>query len=137
MLTYMTDSRKGKRRKELGTIPLTFSFQNPPLWLGSCSQTIVICLQVILAQAAVYLARAPKSIEVYNAYSEAKKYVSGWEGPQPGVPLHIRNAPTKLMKDLGYGAGYKYNPAFDGPVDQTYLPPEVQGVDFFNFLVQK
>lgn len=92
---------------------------------------------VILAQAAVYLARAPKSIEVYNAYSEAKKYVSGWEGPQPAVPLHIRNAPTKLMKDLGYGAGYKYNPAFDGPVDQTYLPPEVQGVDFFNFLAQK
>lgn len=88
---------------------------------------------VILAQAAVYLARAPKSIEVYNAYSEAKKYVSGWEGPQPTVPLHIRNAPTKLMKGLGYGAGYKYNPAFDGPVDQTYLPPEVQGVDFFSW----
>lgn len=87
---------------------------------------------VILAQAAVYLARAPKSIEVYNAYNEAKKYVNVWEGPQPTVPLHIRNAPTKLMKDLGYGAGYKYNPAFDGPVDQTYLPPEVQGVNFFS-----
>ena len=87
--------------------------------------------QVILAQAAVYLARACKSIEVYNAYSEAKKLVSDWEGPQPSVPLHIRNAPTKLMKGLGYGAGYKYNPAFDGPIDQTYLPPEVQGVDFF------
>ncbi|XP_020602895.1 ATPase WRNIP1-like [Orbicella faveolata] len=88
---------------------------------------------VILAQAVVYLARAPKSIEIYNAYSEAKKYVSGWEGPQPAVPLHIRNAPTKLMKSLGYGAGYKYNPAFDEPVDQTYLPPEVQGVDFFSW----
>lgn len=88
---------------------------------------------MILAQAVVYLARAPKSINIYNAYSEAKKYVSGWEGPQPTVPLHIRNAPTKLMKSLGYGAGYKYNPAFDGPVDQTYLPPEVQGVDFFSW----
>ena len=88
---------------------------------------------MILAQAAVYLARAPKSIDVYNAYSEAKKYVNDWEGPQPTVPLHIRNAPTKLMKNLGYGAGYKYNPVFEGPVDQTYLPPEVQGVDFFSW----
>ena len=88
-------------------------------------------LQVILAQAAVYLARAPKSVEVYNAYNEAKKFVNEWVGPQPSVPLHIRNAPTKLMKQLGYGAGYKYNPAFDGPVEQTYLPPEVQDVDFF------
>lgn len=86
---------------------------------------------VILAQATVYLSRAPKSIEVFSAYSEAKKLVNGWEGPQPAVPLHIRNAPTKLMKDLGYGAGYKYNPSFDEPVDQEYLPPEVQGVDFF------
>ena len=94
---------------------------------------IAVYKQVILAQAVVYLVRAPKSIEIYNAYGEAKKYVSGWEGPQPTVPLHIRNAPTKLMKSLGYGAGYKYNPAFDGPVDQTYLPPEVQGVDFFSW----
>ncbi|XP_015769910.1 PREDICTED: ATPase WRNIP1-like isoform X2 [Acropora digitifera] len=88
---------------------------------------------VILAQAAVYLARAPKSIEVYNAYSEAKKLVGEWEGPQPAVPLHIRNAPTKLMKSLGYGAGYKYNPTFNEPVDQDYLPPELQGVDFFSW----
>ena len=103
-----------------------------------CMYTVFLFfLQVILAQAAVYLARAPKSIEVYNAYSEAKKYVSGWEGPQPTVPLHIRNAPTKLMKSLGYGSGYKYNPAFDGPVDQTYLPPEVQGVNFFSWSKNK
>lgn len=92
---------------------------------------------VILAQAVVYLSRAPKSIEIYNAYNEAKKYVRGWEGPQPTVPLHIRNAPTKLMKSLGYSAGYKYNPAFDGPVDQIYLPPEVQGVDFFTWSKNK
>ena len=97
----------------------------------------VFSSQVILAQAAVYLARACKSIEVYNAYSEAKKLVNDWEGPQPSVPLHIRNAPTKLMKGLGYGAGYKYNPAFDGPIDQTYLPPEVQGVDFFTWSKKK
>lgn len=92
---------------------------------------------VILAQAVVYLSRAPKSIEIFNAYSEAKKCVRSWEGPQPTVPLHIRNAPTKLMKSLGYSAGYKYNPSFDGPVDQTYLPPEVQGVDFFTWSKNK
>lgn len=90
-----------------------------------------------MAQAVVYLSRAPKSIEIFNAYSEAKKCVRSWEGPQPTVPLHIRNAPTKLMKSLGYSAGYKYNPSSDGPVDQTYLPPEVQGVDFFTWSKNK
>ena len=87
--------------------------------------------QVILSQAVVYLARAPKSIEVYEAYGKARQCVKDWQGPQPCVPLHIRNAPTSLMKNLGYGKGYMYNPAFDGPVDQTYLPPELDGVDFF------
>ncbi|XP_031555770.1 ATPase WRNIP1-like [Actinia tenebrosa] len=86
---------------------------------------------VILAQAAVYLARAPKSIEVYRAYNNAKKCVKEWEGPHPSVPLHIRNAPTKMMKNLGYGAGYKYNPDYDEPVEQSYLPPELENVNFF------
>lgn len=79
----------------------------------------------------VYLARAPKSIETYEAYSKARQCVKDWQGVQPPVPLHIRNAPTKLMKELGYGEGYKYNPAYEGPVDQTYLPPELDGVNFF------
>jgi putative ATPase len=87
--------------------------------------------QVILAQATVYLARAPKSIEVYSAYSNAKKCVQEWDGSLPSVPLHIRNAPTRLMKNLGYGSGYKYNPHSDGPVDQSYLPPELEHVNFF------
>ncbi|KAK3085285.1 hypothetical protein FSP39_001068 [Pinctada imbricata] len=56
---------------------------------------------VILAQCAVYMARAPKSVEVYNAYSKAKKCVRNHQGPLPSVPLHLRNAPTKLMKNLG------------------------------------
>ncbi|XP_060084501.1 ATPase WRNIP1-like, partial [Ylistrum balloti] len=58
---------------------------------------------VILAQATVYLCRAPKSVEIYNAYDKAKTQVKGHHGTQPSVPLHLRNAPTKLMKSLGYG----------------------------------
>ncbi|XP_067856355.1 ATPase WRNIP1 isoform X2 [Heptranchias perlo] len=67
--------------------------------------------EVILAQCVVYLARAPKSVEVYMAYEAVKESVRNHKGPLPSVPLQLRNAPTKLMKDLGYGKGYKY-PAF-------------------------
>jgi putative ATPase len=77
------------------------------------------------------MARAPKSIEVYAAYSKAKSCVMEHKGPLPSVPLHLRSGSTKLMRDLGYGVGYKYNPGFDGPVDQTYLPDELKSVDFF------
>lgn len=87
--------------------------------------------QVLLAQCVVYLARAPKSIEVYSAYSNVKACLRSHQGPLPPVPLHLRNAPTRLMKDLGYGQGYKYNPAYSEPVDQEYLPEELRGVDFF------
>ncbi|XP_028410120.1 ATPase WRNIP1-like isoform X2 [Dendronephthya gigantea] len=86
---------------------------------------------VILAQAAVYLARAPKSVEVYKAYGKVAEHIKSYEGTLPGVPLHLRNAPTKLMKNLGYSKGYKYNPDYDGPVDQEYLPSELKGIDFF------
>ncbi len=79
---------------------------------------------VILAQCAVYLSEAPKSNELYSAYHEVAKDIR--ELPNEPVPLHIRNAPTKLMKNLGYGKGYKYNPDFDGLVDQTYLPERLQ-----------
>ncbi|XP_078607550.1 ATPase WRNIP1-like [Branchiostoma floridae x Branchiostoma japonicum] len=87
--------------------------------------------EVILAQCVVYLARAPKSVEVYTAYTNAKQCVERHQGPLPGVPLHLRNAPTRLMKDLGYGKGYKYNPAYSEPVQQDYLPRELLGTDFF------
>lgn len=78
------------------------------------------------------MARAPKSNEVYRAYGKAKACVMEHKGPLPSVPLHLRNAPTELMKKLGYGVGYKYNPAFTGTVDQTYLPEELKSVDFFD-----
>eukprot|EP00794_Sanderia_malayensis_P018870 gene18870-20770_t len=87
---------------------------------------------VILAHLVVYLARAPKSVEVYKAYKAAKNLVKDWKGPLPAVPLHLRNAPTKLMKKLDYGKGYKYNPDFDEPVDQDYLPQQLIGINLFS-----
>lgn len=77
------------------------------------------------------MARAPKSIEVYRAYDRAKTCVREHKGPLPPVPLHLRNAPTELMKNLGFGAGYKYNPDYAEGVSQDYLPEELQSVDFF------
>jgi len=80
---------------------------------------------VNLAQAVVYLARAPKSNELYKAYSQAQKDIK--ETQNEPVPLHLRNAPTKLMKKLGYGKDYKYNPDYDEPVIQDYLPEKLKG----------
>ncbi|XP_071592672.1 ATPase WRNIP1 [Heliangelus exortis] len=87
--------------------------------------------EVILAQCVVYFARAPKSIEVYRAYGNVKECLRTHTGPLPPVPLHLRNAPTRLMKNLGYGKGYKYNPIYKEPVEQDYLPEELKGTDFF------
>ncbi|XP_064282397.1 ATPase WRNIP1 [Passer domesticus] len=87
--------------------------------------------EVILAQCVVYFARAPKSIEVYRAYGNVKECLRMHTGPLPPVPLHLRNAPTRLMKNLGYGKGYKYNPMYKEPVEQDYLPEELKGIDFF------
>lgn len=55
----------------------------------------------IIAQCAVYLARAPKSTETYKAMKRCQADINACKGPQPSVPLHLRNAPTKLMKELG------------------------------------
>ncbi|KAJ1736003.1 DNA-dependent ATPase mgs1 [Coemansia biformis] len=84
----------------------------------------------ILAHCAVYLARAPKSVESYKAFKRVKAVV-GAEHPWP-VPLHLRNAPTQLMKELGYAKGYKYNPDHEEPVEQAYLPEQIQHYDFFD-----
>ncbi|KAM3929441.1 ATPase WRNIP1 [Leptodactylus fuscus] len=85
---------------------------------------------VILAQCVMYLARAPKSIAAYSAYNKVKEHLKNYKGPLPPVPLHLRNAPTKLMKNLGYAKGYKYNPMYREPVSQDYLPPELKGITF-------
>jgi putative ATPase len=83
-----------------------------------------------LAEAAVYLATAPKSNRVYTAFGDAR--AAAEEHPAEPVPLHIRNAPTGLMKGLGYGEGYKY--AFDSDnayLPQEYLPESLRGASWY------
>ncbi len=79
---------------------------------------------VILAQAVVYLAKCKKSNQLYKAYEAARTDVEKY-GNLP-VPLHLRNAPTKLMKELGYGKDYKYSPAYNYQEKQIYLPEELK-----------
>ena len=74
--------------------------------------------------AVVYMAKCKKSNELYAAYEKAMEDVRKY-GNLP-VPLHIRNAPTKLMKKLGYGKGYKYSPDFNYQEKQEYLPEKLK-----------
>ncbi len=86
--------------------------------------------ELALAQAAVYLATAPKSNALYTAYGDVKKTIKE-TGALP-VPLHIRNAPTKLMRDIGYGKGYQYAHNFkDAYIPQHYLPEELKDLIFY------
>ena len=83
-----------------------------------------------LAQAVTYLASAPKSNASYLGYKRAKRAVAE-KGPLP-VPLHIRNAPTRLMKHLKYGKGYRYPHEYKGGfVVQQYLPDQLDGSTFY------
>ncbi|KAI9279767.1 DNA polymerase III, clamp loader complex, gamma/delta/delta subunit [Sporodiniella umbellata] len=82
----------------------------------------------ILAHLVVHLAQTEKSVRSYKAYKLVKETIR--QRPAYPVPLHIRNAPTQLMKNLDYGKGYKYNPDYEEPVDQTYLPEEMKDVRF-------
>jgi putative ATPase len=87
--------------------------------------------ELALAEATLYLAVAAKSNAVYEAYNAARDFISR-DGTRP-VPLHIRNAPTRLMKDLGYGKDYRY--AHDEPdaysAGQTYLPEGMPAVEWY------
>jgi putative ATPase len=83
-----------------------------------------------LAQAAIYLALAPKSIGVYQASKEALRSIA--ENPAEGVPLEIRNAPTRLMKEVGYGDGYVYAPdTEEGVGGLECLPENLRGSRFY------
>jgi len=96
---------------------------------------------VHLAQAVVYCAKSKKSNLLYTAYGKAAK--DARETSHLGVPIHLRNAPTKFMKNIGYGKDYKYppaslgsalragNPDFEGEVKQDYLPDKLKGRDYF------
>ena len=84
---------------------------------------------VHLAQAVVYCAKSTKSNMLYSAYEQAK--IDAMATSNLGVPIHLRNATTKFMKNIGYGKDYKYNPDFAEPVDQDYLPKELKGKNYF------
>jgi len=87
--------------------------------------------ELALAQAAAYLATAPKSNAVYIGFGEAQRDVE--DAPLEGVPLHLRNAPTPLMKEMGYGAAYQY--PHDLPeafAEQDYLPEGLKGRIYYH-----
>ncbi|HJZ48658.1 MAG TPA: replication-associated recombination protein A, partial [Roseiflexaceae bacterium] len=105
-------------------LPLTIAAQQAVHFLGQPEGDLA------LAQAVVYLAQAPKSNAVYSGYGAALKDVA--ETRNEPVPLHLRNAPTRLMKDLGYGKGYKYAHDFTGAqVDQEHFPANLQGRRYY------
>jgi len=81
--------------------------------------------RIILSEVTIYLATSPKSNSAYQAINEAQQLVKN-TGDLP-VPLHIRNAPTKLMKDLGYGKNYKYAHSYEGNfVQDDFLPDKIK-----------
>lgn len=101
---------------------------------NSCFQAVNVIgmpeSRIILSETAVYLAVSPKSNETYKAIDSAMAMVRK-TGDLP-VPLHLRNAPTKLMKDLDYGKEYQYAHAYSGNfVDQEFLPESLSGTKFY------
>ncbi|WBV60513.1 replication-associated recombination protein A [Chryseobacterium camelliae] len=101
---------------------------------NNCFQAINVIgnpeARIILSETAIYLAVSPKSNSAYMAINEALAFVKK-TGNLP-VPLHLRNAPTKLMKDLDYGKEYKYAHSYEGNfVDQDFLPEEIKDSKFY------
>ena len=86
--------------------------------------------RIILSECAIYLATSPKSNASYLAIKKAQEFVR--ETGDLSVPMQLRNAPTKLMKDLGYGEDYKYAHDYDHNfVDQEFLPESLEGSIFY------
>lgn len=107
---------------------------NALLLATSCFQAINVIgmpeARIILSQAAIYLATSPKSNASYTAINQAMEFVKQ-SGGLP-VPLALRNAPTRLMKELNYGQGYKYSHDYPGNfAEQDFLPQEIAGTIFF------
>lgn len=90
--------------------------------------------EVHLAQAVTYMALSKKSNALYIAYGQAKQDVHDF--PNEPVPLHLRNAPTKLMKSIGYGKGYKYTPDYQNKQEaqQEYFPKKLKGRKYLKHL---
>ena len=88
--------------------------------------------RIILAETCIYLATSPKSNSAYMAIDTALDLIAK-EGTQAPVPLHLRNAPTSLMKDLGYAKDYKYAHSFEGNfVDQEFLPDKYKNLKLYD-----
>ncbi len=86
--------------------------------------------RIILSEATIYLANSPKSNSAYEAINKAQELVR--KTGNLAVPLHLRNSPTKLMKELGYGKDYKYAHAYDGNfINQEYMPDEVTNTKLY------
>ena len=103
---------------------------NALLLAQACFQAVIVIgwpeSRIILSEAAIYLATSPKSNSAYMAIESAIETVRN-KGDLP-VPLHIRNAPTSLMKNLGYGKDYKYAHSYEGNfVTENFLPDEIKG----------
>jgi len=101
---------------------------------NNCFQAINVIgnpeARIILSETAIYLAVSPKSNSAYMAINEALALVKQ-TGNLP-VPLHLRNAPTKLMKDLNYGKDYKYAHSYEGNfVEQDFLPEEIRNIKLY------
>lgn len=107
-----------------GALAITIAARDAYRFLGSPEG------ELALAQATVYLAGSPKSNRLYKGWGRALNRAR--ETPGEAVPLHLRNAPTRLMKDLGYGKGYLYDPDQPGGVSrQSYLPDSMLGEEFY------
>ncbi|HOP03222.1 MAG TPA: replication-associated recombination protein A [Tenuifilaceae bacterium] len=107
---------------------------NALLLANNCFQAISVIgwpeSRIILSEVTIYLATSPKSNSAYQAINDAQQFVR--ETGDLSVPLHIRNAPTKLMKELGYGENYKYAHSYAGNfVEQEFLPQEITGKVFY------
>lgn len=107
---------------------------NALLMATSCFQAVQMIgmpeSRIILSEATIYLATSPKSNSAYEAIGKAQGIVKE-TGDLP-VPLHLRNAPTRLMKDIGYGIDYKYAHSFPGNfVEQEFLPEKLSGTSIY------
>lgn len=107
---------------------------NAMLLASSCFQSVAVVgmpeSRIMLSQTAIYLATSPKSNSAYMAINDAMELAKR-TGNLP-VPLHLRNAPTKLMEEIGYGKGYKYSHDFEGSfAQQQYLPDEIRNTVFY------
>ncbi len=108
---------------------------NALIMANTCFQAVNVIgnpeSRIILSETAVYLAVSPKSNSTYLAINEAMAFVK--KTGNLTVPLHLRNAPTKLMKDLDYGKDYDYAHSHEGNfVDLEFLPEEIKGTKFYN-----